>query len=176
MSECKWYIVHTASGSEKKVRDAIFEQAEKRNMSEFFEDIIIPSVESSEMRRGKKVLTEKKIMPGYIIVKMNMSNEAWHLVRSIPKVGAFLGSGAKPSVVSDAEVQRIMSHISSGAAALSGVSYQIGKVVKVIDGPFESFSGVVEEVDVVKSRLRVSVSIFGRETPLDLGFDQVENV
>ena len=176
MSECKWYIIHAASGSEKKVRDAIFEQVEKRNMSEFFEEVIIPSVESSDVRRGKKVLTEKKIMPGYILVKMNMTNEAWHLVKSIPKVGAFLGSGAKPSPVSDFEVQRIMSHISSGAISLSTVSYEIGKVVKVIDGPFESFSGVVEDVDMVKSRLRVSVSIFGRETPLDLGFDQVESV
>jgi transcriptional antiterminator NusG len=176
MSECKWYIVHTASGSEKKVRDAIFEQAEKRNMSEFFEEVLIPSVESSEVRRGKKVLTEKKIMPGYIIVRMKMTNEAWHLVKAIPKVGAFLGGGAKPSPVSDAEVERIVSHISSGALSLSNVSYEVGKAVRVIDGPFESFSGVVEEVDLVKSRLRVSVSIFGRETPLDLGFDQVENV
>ena len=175
--EAKWYIVHTVSGAEKRARDLIFEQAEKSNMEDFFVEIIVPVIELEEVRRGKKVMAEKKMMPGYILVKMRMTNEAWHLVRAIPKVSAFLGnSGGKPSVVSEAEVQRIVEHMNSGADIMQSVSHEVGAMVKVVDGPFESFSGVIEDVDVEKSRLRVSVSIFGRETPLDLGFDQVEKI
>ena len=175
--EAKWYIVHTVSGAEKRARDLILEQAEKNNMSEFFVKIIVPVVELEEVRRGKKVVAEKKMMPGYILVKMYMTNEAWYLVRSIPKVSAFLGgSGGKPSVVSEAEVERVVQHMNSGADVMQSVSHEVGSSVKVIDGPFDSFSGVIEDVDVEKSRLRVSVSIFGRETPLDLGFDQVEKI
>lgn len=171
-----WYILHTLSGSEKKVKNAILEQASKNNMLDYFQDIIIPSVEVPEVKKGKKIISEKKIIPGYILIKMDMNENSWHLVKKVPKVGGFLGSALMPRPVSEAEIKKLMNSVESGFAKFDKISYEIGQVVKVIDGPFESFTGVVEELDLEKSRMRVSVTIFGRETPLDLEFNQVEKI
>lgn len=172
-----WYILHTLSGSEKKVKQTILEQAERKGIKDFFEEILVPSVEVAEIKRGKQVNVEKKFLPGYILVKMNLTDEAWHLVKSVPKVSGFLGSGSKPSPVSEAEVKRIMDQVSENPSLVASKKvYDIGETVKVIDGPFESFSGIIEEVDIQKMKLKVSVSIFGRSTPIDLSFGQVERV
>ena len=172
-----WYIIHTLSGSEKKVKQAILEQAERNNMSEMFEEILVPSVEVAEVKRGKQVTTEKKFLPGYVLIKMNLTDESWHLVKSVPKVSGFLGSGSKPAPVPLKEVQKIIDHINDNTGYTSAAKlYEVGEMVKVLDGPFESFSGVVEDVDLEKMRLKVSVSIFGRATPIDLSFNQVERL
>lgn len=171
----QWYIVHTMSGSEKRIKQMIFDQAARKNMSELFEDVVVPVVEMPEVKRGKEVKVEKKFMPGYILIKMEMTDEAWHLVKSIPRVTGFLGNGAKPRPVPEAEVQVIFSQLESKTQDASVVNtYVVGESVTVIDGPFESFTGVVEDVDPAKSRLRVSVSIFGRATPIDLDFTQIK--
>ncbi|MDX1917254.1 MAG: transcription termination/antitermination protein NusG [Rickettsiaceae bacterium] len=170
-----WYIVHVLSGSEKKVKQAILEQAQKKGILHLFEDVLIPAALVPELKKGKQITAEKKMLPGYILVKMHFSDESWHLVKSIPKVSSFLGSGSKPSPVSEIEVQRILDQISQGAALVTAKKiYEEGEKVKVIDGPFESFVGIIQEVDIDKMRLRVSVSIFGRSTPIDLSFNQVE--
>ncbi len=172
-----WYIIHTLSGSEKRVKQTILEQAEKKSMSGFFEEIIVPVVEVPEIKKGKQVSTEKKFLPGYILIKMNLTDEAWHLVKSVPKVSGFLGSGSKPSPVPEREVKRIMDQVNSNPTLVSSKKlFEAGETIKVTDGPFESFSGVIEEVDVDKMRLKVSVSIFGRATPIDLSFNQVERI
>jgi transcriptional antiterminator NusG len=172
-----WYIIHTLSGSEKKVKQTILEQAERKAMTSLFEEIIVPVVEVPEIKKGKQVTTEKKFLPGYILIKMNLTDEAWHLVKSVPKVSGFLGSGSRPSPVPEKEVNRIMDQVNSNPALMSSKKlYEVGETVKVVDGPFESFSGVIEEVDIDKMRLRVSVSIFGRSTPIDLSFNQVERI
>lgn len=171
----QWYIVHTMSGSEKRIKQMIFDQAARKNMSELFEDVVVPVVEMPEIKRGKEVKVEKKFMPGYILIKMEMTDEAWHLVKSIPRITGFLGNGAKPRPVPESEVQVIFSQLESKTQNASVVStYAVGESVTVIDGPFESFTGVVEDVDPSKSRLRVSVSIFGRATPIDLDFTQIK--
>lgn len=170
----QWYIVHTMSGSEKRIKQMIFDQAARKNMSDLFEDVIVPVVEMPEIKRGKEVKTEKKFMPGYILIKMEMTDEAWHLVKSIPRVTGFLGNGAKPRAVPESEVRVIFNQLESKTQdALVVSTYVVGESVTVIDGPFESFTGVVEDVDQGKSRLRVSVSIFGRATPIDLDFTQI---
>lgn len=170
-----WYIIHTLSGSEKKVKQAIIEQAERKNLASSFEEILVPSVEVPEIKKGKQVNTEKKFLPGYILIKMNLTDEAWHLVKSVPKVSGFLGSGSKPSPVPEREVQTIMDQVNENPSLVATKKlYEVGETIKVIDGPFESFSGVIEEVDVEKMKLKVSVSIFGRSTPIDLSFNQVE--
>jgi transcriptional antiterminator NusG len=169
-----WYIVHAMSGSEKRVVQTIKERAVRKGLSELIEDIVIPSEKVVEVRRGQKVDAEKKLFPGYILIKMEMNDETWHLVKGVPKVTGFLGNESKPQVVSEAEVKSIFNQIEAGAIApRSSVEYEVGESVKVIDGPFESFVGLVEEVDKEKSRLKVSVSIFGRATPIDLDFTQV---
>jgi transcriptional antiterminator NusG len=172
----KWYIIHTLSGSERKVKQAIIEQAQKGNMIDYFKEIIIPAVEVAEVRKGKKILSEKKIMPGYMLINMEMTDDAWHLVRNIPKVSGFLGNASKPRPVSQAEVEDVLKHMEVEMGTVSDTMYEVGQIVKVVEGPFESFSGVVETVDVEKSRMCVSVTIFGRETPLDLEFSQVEKI
>ncbi len=170
-----WYIIHTISGSEKKVKQAILKEALKKGMEAAFEEIIIPSVEVPELKKGKQVLTEKKFMPGYMLAKMEMSGDAWHLVKSIPKVTGFLGGGNKPMPVSEKEVANIFAQLETRAKDVVFTKlYDIGEIVKVADGPFESFSGVIEDIDYEKTRLRVSVTIFGRATPIDLTFNQVE--
>jgi transcriptional antiterminator NusG len=171
----QWYIIHTMSGSEKRIKQMIFDQAAKKGMSDLFEDVVIPVMEVPEVKRGKHVQTEKKFMPGYILVKMDMTDAAWHLVKSIPRVTGFLGNGPKPQPVSEREVKSVLSHIESKTKDATSIkTYEIGEQVTVIDGPFESFCGVVEDVDHAKSRLRVAVLIFGRSTPLDLDFTQIK--
>lgn len=173
--EYNWYIVHTLSGSEKKVKESILEQAKKEDLEQSFNDIVVPMLEVPELKKGKKVLTEKKIMPGYILVNMSMTDKAWHIVKNIPRVTGFLGGSKKPHPVPQKEVDEIFAQLETEAKdASNSLSFEVGERVKVIDGPFESFVGDIEEVDPEKSRLKVSVSIFGRSTPVDLNYNQVE--
>jgi transcriptional antiterminator NusG len=171
----KWYILHTASGSEKKVQQMIQDQIAKQNMSDYFEDIVVPVVGVPEIRRGKKVVVEKKFMPGYILIKMNMTDESWHLVKSVPKITGFLGSKTHPQSLSQVEVDSIFKQLESESKNVTSSSlYNVGDKVQVIDGPFDTFSGVVEEVDIDDQKLKISVSIFGKATPIELGFTQVK--
>jgi transcriptional antiterminator NusG len=173
----RWYILHTLSGSEKRVAQAIKDQYIKKNLEESFEQIVIPTEEVVEVRKGQKVNAERKFLPGYVLIKMAMNDETWHLVKNVPKVTGFLGSGGKPQPITETEVKRIFSQIEeSVATAKRVVNFEVGEAVRVIDGPFESFVGSVEDIDVDKNRLKVSVSIFGRSTPVDLDFSQVSKV
>lgn len=174
----RWYVLHVYSGFEKKVASSILETAAKRNLSESIEEVMVPTEEVVEVRRGQKVNAERKFFPGYVLVKMDMNDEAWHLVKNTPKVTGFLGAaGTRPQPISEAEAQRLMKQMVDGAdRPRPSVSYDIGEQVKVCDGPFNSFNGTVEEVDEAKSRLKVLVSIFGRSTPVELDFSQVEKV
>ncbi len=171
----KWYIIHTLSGSEKRVKQMILDQVAKHNMSEFFEDIVVPVIEVPEVKNGKTVKGEKKFMPGYILIKMKMTDESWHLVKSVPKITGFLGSKSTPQPLSEKEVQNIFSQLESEAKDIKvNKLYEIGEQVVVTDGPFDSFNGVIEEIDNDKQRLKVSISIFGKATPIDLSFSQVK--
>ena len=173
----KWYVVHVYSGSEKKVKETIEEQAKTKNMTEYIEEVMVPTEEIFEIRKGTKVKTEKKFFPGYILVKMNMTDESWHFIKSQPKVTNFLGSNGKPVSLSNKEAERLLEQITEGVERpRSNVIFEIGEEVRVSDGPFQSFNGLVEEVDEDKSRLKVTVSIFGRSTPVDLEFTQVEKI
>ena len=170
----RWYIVHTYSGFENKIAAFIKEQAEKKNMTDKVEDVLVPTENVVSVRNGTKVETERKFFPGYVLVKMEMTPETWHLVSSTPKVTGFLG-GKKPVPMTEAEVQLIMHQVKEGVEKpKSAVVYEVGEQVCVCDGPFASFTGVVEEVDAEKERLKVSVSIFGRLTPLELNYTQVK--
>ena len=170
----RWYIVHTYSGFENKIAAFIKEQAEKKNMTDKVEDVLVPTENVVSVRNGAKVETERKFFPGYVLVKMEMTPETWHLVSSTPKVTGFLG-GKKPVPMTEAEVQRILHQVKEGVEKpKSAVVYEVGEQVCVCDGPFASFTGVVEEVDAEKERLKVSVSIFGRLTPLELNYTQVK--
>ncbi len=171
----QWYVIHTLSGSEKRVKQMILDQIAKRNMSEFFEDIIVPVVEIPQVKRGKNVKTEKKFMPGYILIKMNMTDDSWHLVKSVPKISGFLGSKTTPQALSDNEIKNIFGKLESEIKdAMVSRLYEIGEAVVVTDGPFESFNGIVEEMDYDKNRLKVSISIFGKATLIELNFTQVK--
>jgi transcriptional antiterminator NusG len=171
----KWYIVHAYSNFEKKVAESIREQAKTQNLDDCFSDILVPTEDVVEIRRGRKVNAERKFFPGYVLVKMEMTDEAYHLIKNTPKVTGFLGSGSKPMPVSEKEVQRIVGAIEEGVERPKpAITFDLGEKVKVTDGPFASFDGVVESVDEERSRLRVSVSIFGRATPVDLEYGQVE--
>jgi transcriptional antiterminator NusG len=171
----KWYILHTVSGSEKGVKRMIEDQIVKRKMSDFFEEIVVPVVEVPEIKRGKKVLTEKKFMPGYVLMKMKMTDESWHLVKSVPKTTGFLGSKTTPQSLSQAEVDRVFSQLEAESITASISSlYNVGDKVQVIDGPFDSFTGTVEEVDIEGQKMKISVSIFGKATPIELSFTQVK--
>ncbi|MBQ8251626.1 MAG: transcription termination/antitermination protein NusG [Alphaproteobacteria bacterium] len=170
----RWYIVHTYSGFENKIAAFIKEQAEKKNMTDKVEDVLVPTENVVSVRNGAKVETERKFFPGYVLVKMEMTPETWHLVSSTPKVTGFLG-GKKPVPMTEAEVQRILHQVKEGVEKpKSAIVYEVGEQVCVCDGPFASFTGVVEEVDAEKERLKVSVSIFGRLTPLELNYTQVK--
>ena len=173
----RWYVLHVYSGSEKKVAESIKEQAVLKKMEDKILDVIVPTEDVVEVRKGSKVNTERKFFPGYILIKMEMTDESWHVVKNTPRVTGFLGSRNKPQPISEAEANRIMTQMEEGVQRPQTlVAYEVGEQVSVNDGPFASFIGLVEEVDTEKSRLKVSVSIFGRSTPVELEFNQVEKV
>ncbi len=175
--KARWYIVHVYSGSENRVAQVIREQSAKKGLEDKFEEILIPTEEVVEIKGGSKVSVNKKYFPGYVLVKMVLEDEAWHLVRSIPRVSGFLGTKGKPCPVSEVEVKRIMDQVKASAESpRSSVSYEVGDQIRVTDGPFASFSGFVEEIEDDKQRLKVSVMIFGRATPITLESSQVEKM
>jgi transcriptional antiterminator NusG len=173
----RWYIIHAYSGFENKVRDAILAEAERVGLSQFVEEVEVPTETVTEVKRGKKVQVERKFMPGYVLAKLSLSDDIYHLVKNTPKVTGFLGANGKPQAISEAEAARYFGAAEEAALAPRkqvSVDYEIGDSVKVLDGPFASFNGVVEELDFDKNRVKVSVSIFGRATPVELDFEQVE--
>jgi len=177
MSDMKWYIIHAYSGFEKKVAEAIKERAEAQGFGHYFEEVIVPTEEVTEIKKGKKVKGERKFFPGYVLAKMVMTDDTYHIVKNTPKVTGFLGSGAKPQPISDMEAGRILNQVQEGVERPRPlISFEIGEEVRVKDGPFTSFNGVVEDVDEDKARVKVAVSIFGRATNVDLEFGQVEKV
>ena len=170
-----WYIVQSHSSFENKVAKIIKEEAEKSKISEKIEEIIVPTHDITEVKRGKRIQRKKKYFPGYVLIKSEMDNNLYHMIKNIKKVSGFLGSKGIPTPVSDNEIEKILGQIKDGVAQpKSGIEYVIGEKVQVIDGPFASFSGLVEDIDEDKSRLKVSVSIFGRPTPVELEYNQVE--
>ena len=170
----KWYILQSLAGQEKKVADTIQEKVEKEGLGDCIEEVVVPVERMTEIRKGRKVDVEKKFLPGYLLVKMKMNDDLWHVIQKIPKVGGFLGAQGKPQEVPEVEVKRITEQIATNAVAReNALRFEIGDSVKINDGPFESFVGIVEGIDEAKERLKVSVTIFGRATPLDLEFDQV---
>ena len=176
----RWYIIHAYSGFENKVKDAILAEANRLQLTSQVEQVEVPTEKVTEIRRGKKVTSDRKFFPGYVLAKLHMSDQVYHLVKNTPKVTGFLAPNGKPQAISDAEAARILSTKEEMAAAAPkqkiSVDYEIGDAVKVLDGPFASFNGVVEELDFDRSRVKVSVSIFGRATPVELEFEQVERV
>jgi transcriptional antiterminator NusG len=173
----RWYIIHAYSNFEKKVADSLREQAEQQGLSDQFEEILVPTEEVVEVRRGRKINAERKFFPGYVLAKMEMTDEAYHLVKNTPKVTGFLGADNKPQPISQAEVDRILHQVQEGVERPKpSITFEIGEQVRVADGPFASFNGFVEEVDEEKARLKVAVSIFGRATPVELEYGQVEKL
>ena len=172
-----WYVLHVYSGFEKKVADSIREQARQKGMEERFEEVLVPTEEVVEMRRGQKVNAERKFFPGYVLIKMDLSDESWHLVKDTPKVTGFLGSKGKPIPISESEANRILHQVQEGVERPKpSITFEVGEQVRVADGPFASFNGHVEEVDEERARLKVAVSIFGRATPVELEYGQVEKL
>ena len=173
----QWYVVHAYSGFEKKVAQSLQEQSVTKGMEEFFGEILVPTEEVVEMRRGSKVNSERKFFPGYVLVNMEMNEDSYHLVKNTPKVTGFLGAGNKPVPISKAEADRILHQVKEGVERPKpSVTFEIGEEVRENDGPFQSFNGQVEDVDEDRARLKVSVSIFGRSTPVELEYGQVEKL
>jgi len=171
----RWYVLHVYSGFEAKVAEAIRDKAQKQGIEDRIEDIMVPTEEVVEIKRGQKVNSERKVFPGYVLAKMDMSDQIWHLVKDTPKVTGFLGGGNKPVPISEKEAARLMTQLQEGIEKpRAAITFEIGEKVKVMEGPFASFEGMVEEIDEAKGRVKVSVSIFGRATPVELEFSQVE--
>ena len=173
----RWYIVHAFSNFEKKVADSIREGADQRGLSNLFEEILVPTEKVTEVRRGRKIETDRKFFPGYVLVKVDLTDDAYHLIKNTPKVTGFLGADKKPTPIPDHEAERIKGQVvDSTTKPKSAIQFSVGENVRVSDGPFASFNGVVEDVDSIRSRLKVAVSIFGRATPVELEFGQVEKL
>ena len=173
----RWYIVHAYSNFEKKVAETIREQAKVQSLEDKISEVLVPTEEVVEVRRGHKVNTERKFFPGYVLVKMELDDETFHLIKQTPKVTGFLGAGSKPRPVPDSEVEQIMNQVKEGIERPKpSVTFEIGEQVRVCDGPFASFNGLVEDIDEERARLKVAVSIFGRPTPVELEYGQVEKV
>lgn len=173
----RWYVLHVYSGFENKVAETIKDKAEKKGLGDKVADIMVPTEEIVEVKRGQKVNAERKFFPGYVLAKLDMTDDVWHMIKDTPKVTGFLGAGNKPSPISEKEAERLLKQIQEGVdRPRPSVTFDIGEEVKVSDGPFASFTGMVEEIDEEKARLKVSVSIFGRATPVELEYSQVEKV
>ena len=175
MEQQRWYIIHCYSGFERKVAQSIQEQAEDQSIADMFGNVLVPSEEVIETRGGKKVSLERRFFPGYVLIKMEMTDRTWHLVRNTPKVTGFLGAGNKPMPVPDHEAERVMNQVQEGVERpRPAITFEIGETIRVADGPFSSFNGTVQEIDDERARLKVAVSIFGRPTPVELEYSQVE--
>ena len=173
----RWYVMHVYSGFENKVAEAIHEKARKQGLEDKVEEILVPTEEVVEVKRGQRVQSERKFFPGYVLAKLDMDDEVWHMIKDTPKVTGFLGADNKPAPISNSEAERLIKQIKEGVdRPRPSVTYDIGEEVKVIDGPFASFNGTVEELDEDKGKLKVSVSIFGRATPVELEYAQVEKL
>jgi len=175
--DARWYVIHVYSGFENKVAQSIREQAAQKGMEDLFEEVLVPTEEVVEVRRGSKVNAERKFFPGYVLIKMDLTDESWHLVTNTAKVTGFLGGRGRPAPISEREVAHILHQVQEGIdRPKPSITFDIGEQVRVADGPFASFNGYVEDVDDERARLKVSVSIFGRSTPVELEFSQVEKL
>ncbi len=173
----RWYVVHVYSGFEKKIAQQVKERAAQKGLADLVDEVLVPAEEVVEVRRGQKVNAERKFFPGYVLVKMELTDQTWHLIKDTPKVTGFLGTKTRPSPITDAEADRIIKQSAEGVErARPAVLFEVGEQVRVADGPFTSFNGTVEEVDEERGRVKVSVSIFGRSTPVELEYSQVEKV